>query len=62
MDCPTLTVHTGKPYKTLIDSEVAVSLVRYSMYQNIDNNLKAAVQSTQIHLNTVDGSPTTAWE
>ena len=30
------------------------------MYQNIDYNLKTAVQSKSIHLNTVDGSPITA--
>ena len=59
-DCPTITMHAGKCYKALIDSGAAVSLVRYSMYQNIDNNLKTAIQSTSIHLNTADGSPMTA--
>ena len=38
----------------------AISLVRYSMYQNIDINLKTAIQATLIQLNTVDGSPMTA--
>ena len=60
MDCPTITVHAGKHYKALIDSGAAVSLVRYTTYQNIDNNLKTAIQPTLIHLNTVDGSPMTA--
>ena len=58
--CPTITVHTGKHYKALIESGEAISLVRYSMYQNIDNSLKSAIQTTSIHLNTVDGSPMTA--
>ena len=59
-DCPTIPVHTGKCYRALIDSGANVSLVRYSIYQNIDNNLKTAIQLTSIHLNTVDGSPMTA--
>ena len=46
----------GRHYKPLIDSRAAICLVRYSMYQNIDNNLKTALQSMLIHLNTVDGS------
>ena len=53
-------MHTGNCYKALIDSGAAISLVRYSMYKNIDNNLKTAIQSTLIHLNTADGSPMTA--
>ena len=60
MDCPTITVHAGKHYNALKDSGAAVSLVRYSMYQNIDNSLKTAIQTTSIHLNTVEGSPMTA--
>ena len=35
-DCPTITVHAGKHYKTLTDSGIAVSLVRYCTYQNTD--------------------------
>ena len=62
MDCPTITMHTGKHYKALIESGAAISLVRYSMYWNTDNNLKTAIQSTSILLNTVDGSPMTALE
>ena len=59
-NCPTITVHTGKHYKALIDSEAAVSLVSDSTYQNIDNNLKTTIQLTSIHLITADGSPMTA--
>ena len=59
MDCPPITVHTGKCYKALIDSRAAISLVRDSMYQNIDNSLKTAIQTTLVHLNTADGSPMT---
>ena len=54
-DCPTITVHAGKCYKALIDSGAAISLVRYSTYQKIDNSLKRAIQVTSIHLNTADG-------
>ena len=50
----------GKCYKSLIDSGAAISLVRYSMYQNIDNRCKTVIQSTLIHLNIMDGSPKTA--
>ena len=59
-DCPTLTVHARKCHKALIDSGTAISLVRYSTYQNIDENVKTAIQSTSIHLNTADGLPMTA--
>ena len=50
----------GNCYKALIDSGAAISLVRYSMYQNIDNSLKTAIQATSIQLNAADGSPMTA--
>ena len=60
MDCPTITLHAGNCYKALIDSGAAISLVRYSTYQNIDSNLKIAIQSMSVHLNTVDRSPMTA--
>ena len=59
-DCPTITMHAGKHYKALIDSGAAISLFGHSIYQNIDHNLKTAIQSTLIHLNTADGSPMTA--
>ena len=60
MDCPIITVHMGKHYKALIDSGAAISLVRYSKYQTIDNSLKTAIQVTWIQLNTADGSPMVA--
>ena len=60
MDYPTITVHAGKCYEDLIDSGAAISPVRYSTYENVDHPLKPAIQSTSIHLNTVDGSPMTA--
>ena len=49
----------GRCYKVLIDSGAAISLVRYSTYQNIDDSFKTAIQITSIQLNTVDGSPMT---
>ena len=61
-DFPTISMHAGKCDKVLIYSGAAVSTVRYSMYQNIDNNLRTAIQSILIHLNTADGSPMTALE
>ena len=59
-DCPTITVHAGKCDRALIGSGAAITLVRYSMYGNIDDHLKTAVESTSIHLNTADRSPMTA--
>ena len=58
-DCPTITVHVGKCYKAHIDSGAAISLVRFSTYQNIYTNLKTAIQVTLIQLNTADGSAMT---
>ena len=40
MDFPTITIHTRKSYKALIDSGVAISLIRYSTYQLIDVSFK----------------------
>ena len=60
MDCPTITVHTGKCYKTLIDSGAAIYLIRYSTYQLIDDIFKTPIQPTTTNLNTADGSPMTA--
>ena len=57
MDCPTITVHAGKHYKALIDSGAAISLIRYSTYQLIDNSFKTHIQMTTTKLNTADGSP-----
>ena len=57
MDCPTITVHAGKCYKALIDSGAAISLIRYSTYQLIDNSFKTPIQPTTAKLNTADGLP-----
>ena len=61
MDCPTITVHAGKGFKALIDSGAAISLLRYSTYQLVDNSFKTPIQPTTAKLNTVDGSPMTAF-
>ena len=60
MDCPTITLHAGKHYKALIDSGAAISLIRYSSYQLIDDSFKTPIQPTTTKLNTADGSPMTA--
>ena len=60
MDCPTTTVHAGKSYKALINSEATTSLLRYSTYHHTDDCFKTPIQSTTAKLNTVDGSPMTA--
>ena len=60
MDCPTITVHTGKCYKALINSGTAISLNRYSTYYLIDDHFKTPIHPTTTTLNTADGSPMTA--
>ena len=60
MDCPTITVHTSKCYKALIDSGAAIALVRYSTYQHINKSFKTPIQPTTAKLNTAGGSPMTA--
>ena len=55
MDCPTITVHARKCYKALINSEAAISLIRYSTYQLIDDSFKTPIQPTTTTLNTADG-------
>ena len=60
MVCPTITVHTSKCYKTLINSGAAISLIRYSTYQHIDNSFKTPIQCTTVKLNTANGSLMTA--
>ena len=50
MDCPTITVHARKCYKALIDLGAAISLIRYSIYQHIDNSFKTPIQPTTIAL------------
>ena len=57
MDCPTITVCVGKCYKDLIDSGAAISLIRHSTYQLIDNSFKTPIQLTTTMLNTADRSP-----
>ena len=57
MDCPTITVHTGKYYKALINSGAAIPLIRYSAYQLIDDSFKTPIQPTTTTLNTADGLP-----
>ena len=52
--------HAGKCYKALIDSGAAISLIRYSTYQHIDNSFKTPIQPTTAKLNTANGSPMTA--
>ena len=52
-------VHAGKCYKALIDSGVSISVIRYSIYQTIDNSFKTPIQVTMTKLNTADGSPMT---
>ena len=60
MDCPTITVHTSKCYEALIDSGAAISLLRYSTYQHINNSFKTPIQPTTAKLNTANGSLMTA--
>ena len=60
MDCPTITVHTGKCYMALIDLGAAISLLWYSTYQCIDNSFKTPIQPTTAKLNTADSLPMTA--
>ena len=60
MDCHTITVHASKHCKTLINSGAAISLIRYSTYQNINNSFKTPIQPTTAKLNTPDGSLMTA--
>ena len=57
MDCPTITVHTGKCYKALIDWGAGISLIRYSTYELIKNSFKTPIEPTTTKLNTADGSP-----
>ena len=60
VDCPTITVHAGKCYKALIDLGAAISLIRYSTYQHIDNSFKMPIQPTTAKLNTANSLPMTA--
>ena len=60
MDHPTITIHARKCYKALINSGAAISLIRYSTYQLIDDSFKTPIQPTTTKLNTADGLPMTA--
>ena len=60
MDRPTITIHAGRHYKALIDSGAAISFIRYSTYQLIDDCFKTPIQPTTTKLNTADWSPMTA--
>ena len=59
-DCPNITVHTGKCYKALTDSEATISLLRYSTYKKIEDCYKTPIQPTAATLNTAHGSPMSA--
>ena len=50
----------GKCYKALIDSGAAISLLRYSTYQKIEDCYKTPIQPTTAKLNTEDGSSLSA--
>ena len=56
MDCSTITVQAGKCYKALIDSGVAILLIRYSTYQHINNSFKTQIQPMTAKLNTANSS------
>ena len=63
MDCPMITVHVGKHYKSLIDSGAigaTISLLLYSTCHNIEDSFKTPLQPTTAKLNTANGSPMTA--
>ena len=60
MDCPTITVHTGKCYKALTDFGTAISLLCYSTYQHIGDSFMTSIQPTTAKLNTANDSPMTA--
>ena len=55
-----ITVHARKHYKALINSGVAISIIRYSTYQLIDDSFKTPIQPTTTTLHTTDGLPMTA--
>ena len=59
-DCPTIMVHAGKHYKSLIDSEATILLLRYSTYKKIADCYKTPIQPTTAKLNTADGLPMSA--
>ena len=60
MDCPTITVPARKCYKALINSGAAISLIRYSTYQLIDDSFKTPIQPITTTPNNTGGSLMTA--
>ena len=60
MDCPMITVHTGKCYKELINSGADISLLWYSTYKNIGDSHKTPIHPITAKLNTAYGYPMTA--
>ena len=57
---PPIMVHAEKCYKALIDFGAAISLIRYSIYQHIDNSFRTPIQPTTAKFNTANGSTMTA--
>ena len=55
-DCPTVTVHTAKKFKALIDSGAALSLACTSMYNMIEDLYKTMILPAEVHLKTAHGS------
>ena len=55
MDCPTIMVHAGRCYKTLIQEQQFHS----SNTQHTDNNLKTSIQPKTAKLDTANGTPMT---
>ena len=49
-----------KPYRALIDSGAAISLLCYSTYQHIGDSFKTPIQPTTANMNTANGSSMTA--
>ena len=55
-DCPNVTVHTGKRFKALINSEEALSLACTSAYNMIEACYKTKILPAAVHLMTAEGS------
>ena len=60
MDCPAITIHAGKCHKALIDSRAATFIIKYSIYQLIDDSFKTPIQPITTNLNTADRTPVIA--
>ena len=59
MDCPNIRYMLENITK-YCDLGAALSLIRYSKYQHIDNSFKTPIQPITAKLNIADGSPMTA--